>query len=202
MQEIWKDVKGYEKIYQVSNLGRIKHLEEHKKMYQYKANKMVDMVKKERILSSKNNKNKYVTITLSKEGKKEGKTLHRLVAEAFIPNPKNKLQINHINGIKTDNRVENLEWCSPSENIKHAFKIGLKKVSKKQMEQISKLGKYGKKRCRKVRQLTLEGELIKEWNSFTDIYNTYGYSWENIGSCCRGEYKKAYGFKWEYGGVL
>lgn len=202
MQEEWKDIKDYEGIYQVSNLGRVKHLEQTEYTYNYRTKTMVKRVRKERILSCKRKENKYITICLSKDGKHIAKTLHRIVAETFIPNPYNKEQVNHINGIKTDNRVENLEWCSASENVKHAFRTGLKKVSDIQIKHMQRLGKYGKKRNRKVRQLTLDGKLIKEWNSFTEIYNTCGYHWGDIGNCCRGKYKKAYGYKWEYGGVL
>lgn len=117
MIEVWKDIKGYENSYQVSNLGRIKSL----------GNKSNH---KKEIILKQANVMKYQCVSLRKNNKAKMFKVHRLVAQAFIPNPENKKQVNHISGIKTDNRVCNLEWCTSSENLKHAFKKGLKKQKK------------------------------------------------------------------------
>ena len=106
MREVWKDVKGYEGLYLVSNLGRVKS------------------IAKDTILSPKPTIYGYVIVCLTKDKKEKGKRVHRLVAEAFIQNPSKLPFINHKNCIKTDNRVSNLEWCTQSYNIKHNFKMG------------------------------------------------------------------------------
>lgn len=145
MQEEWKDIKDYEGIYQVSNLGRIKHLEQTEYTYNYRTKTMLKRVRKERILSCKRIGNNYITVDLSKNGNFVAKALHRLVAETFIPNPDNKKQVNHIDGNKQNNRVDNLEWTTASENNKHAWNTGLKVITEKQLENIRKIGKNRRK---------------------------------------------------------
>lgn len=106
-QEIWKDVVGYEELYQVSNLGRVKS-------FRRSPNGV--------ILKKRVGGNLYDRAYLGCKDKSGDFNVHRLVAEAFIPNPENKPYINHINGIRDDNRVENLEWCTASENHLHKFR--------------------------------------------------------------------------------
>ena len=140
MKEIWKDIKGYEGMYQVSNLGRVRSLK-------YRDKKGIH------ILKEYTNKNGYKVIDLYFKGKKTC-NIHRLVAKAFIPNPNNLPQVNHMDGNKTNNNINNLEWCSIKDNAIHAYKIGLyksKKIGKrpvyckeenKYFESCSEAGRY------------------------------------------------------------
>jgi hypothetical protein len=118
--EIWKDVKDYEGIYQVSNLGRVKVLE---KMVW---NRFKMILKNEKILKFTIDKSGYYRLGLTKDNMQKNFLVHRLVCIAFLPNPQKKETVNHINGIKTDNRLLNLEWATHSENQKHSHQIGLK----------------------------------------------------------------------------
>ncbi len=115
MEEIWKDIKGYEGYYQVSNQGRVRRIKSGKS------------TQKGRILKTSSKFDEYSRTGLSINGKVCWLTIHRLVAEAFIPNPEKKPCVNHIDGNKRNNVVSNLEWCTYSENNRHAYRIGLNK---------------------------------------------------------------------------
>lgn len=106
----------------------------------------------------------YMCVSLSKNGIKKNKLLHRLLAEAFISNPNNKLEVNHINGIKTDNSLNNLEWCSRSENQIHAWKIGLKIITKKMIESGKKVGKLNKNKLKTIKQIKIARQNIIKYN--------------------------------------
>lgn len=122
--EIWKDVLGYEGLYQVSNIGRIKS------MARYIVCGHGGRNKRETILKNQTHPQGYPQIELNVGGKFRLIKIHRLVAESFLPNPNGLLVVNHINGIKEDNRVENIEWCTHQHNIIHAVKTGLRKVGR------------------------------------------------------------------------
>lgn len=119
MVETWRDIPGYEGLYQVSNLGRVKRLS--RSMEESNGN---TRYLKEKILKGGKFPNGYRYVCLRKNNENKNMMVHRLVAISFIPNPKSYPVVNHINGIKTDNRVENLEWCTHSKNLKHAVEIG------------------------------------------------------------------------------
>lgn len=117
-QEIWKDIKGYEGLCQASDCGKIRSLERFIETSHGVKRLMKGTVKKEL-----DNGNGYMYIRINKEGKSKHFYVHRIIAETFIPNPENKPQVNHRNGIKDDNRVENLEWCTVQENQRHKWDV-------------------------------------------------------------------------------
>jgi hypothetical protein len=133
MEEIWKKVENYEGYYEVSNFGRIRSVNR-----KIKASRGSTRIREGKIMIPQLKKN-YYEINLSKLSDTKNYILHRLIAKAFIPNPLNKKEVNHINGIGTDNRIENLEWVTARENSLHAYRTGLKKTRKGEGKENSKL---------------------------------------------------------------
>lgn len=174
MKEQWHNIPQYEGIYQVSNLGNVKNL-------------------KNKILRPMNDGN-YLNIDLYKNGKRKRYKIHRLVAETFIPNPENKSQVNHIDGNKLNNCIENLEWCTPKENTRHAFKTGLAKVNK------SMQGRFGANNpnSRQVNQYTLDNVFVKRWKSTKDVERELKIHHSHISKCCKNKLKTAGGYVWKY----
>lgn len=156
-REQWRPIDGFPN-YQVSNKGKVMNL------------------KTGRVIKPGINGNGYENVALCKNGKQKNYTVHRLVAQAFIPNTDNLPQVNHIDECKTNNDVTNLEWVSESQNIRHSAH---------------------QKSC-KINQLTLDGELVKTWESSHQIGRELGYAQTHIIKCCKRKYKQAYGYKWEY----
>ena len=161
--EIWKDVKGYEGHYQVSSLGRVKSLARI-----VECRKGVFVNKKEKFLKSTKNRKGYLNLKLciKKDGVCSEKTIivHRLVANEFLENPLNKPQVNHKNGIKDDNRVENLEWATGSENVIHSLVNNLKIPQKGSEHGNAKLTEEKVLEIRKIGRSKTLKELGKIYN--------------------------------------
>ncbi len=170
MEEIWKDINGWEKHYKISSSGQIMSFKrEHPIIVIYSLDR-----------------NGYPQFTLHKNNAKRTTKVHRLVAEAFIPNPENKPCVNHKNGIKTDNRVENLEWCTYSENNRHAFKMGLNTPNIGVKNGMSKpIHKYGP-----------NGLFIESYESINIAASKNQICAPNICKCSRGQIISCGGYYW------
>lgn len=192
MEEIWKDIEGYEGLYQVSNLGRVRSINH------YRNNNTSGYVQKGRILKQTLTAN-YMYIKLSRNGKTKAFRVHRLVAEMFIPNPEKKPYINHLNAIRTDNRVSNLEWCTQSENVKHSYNLGYSKSPSYWQNKGDEMKwlKEGK-RCKKVIQYDLNMNKIKEFVNIAEAGRETTTNRSNIVQCCKGNVKTAGGYIWRY----
>jgi hypothetical protein len=126
-----------------------------------------------------------VTLTDVKENYRKNKRVHRLLAEAFIPNPENKAHVNHIDGNKLNIALENLEWATPTENASHAKRIGLLDAGNKAKE-------------KPIEQLNLDGIVINAFVSLHAITRETGICWQNVYKVCNGLRKTAGGYRWQY----
>lgn len=178
--ELFVPLKGYEGLYEVSSLGRIKSLPKQRGT-NYKC------YIPERIMSSKDNGNGYHQIALSKNSRKTTLYVHILVASHFVDNPDNLPEVNHDNGDKSCNESWNLKWCTRKANEEHAWKTGLKSMRGDNHHS-----------SKRVLQMDFEGNVIKEWTNGHEVMNVLGYAHGHIGKCCRGLAKTAYGFRWQY----
>jgi hypothetical protein len=164
--EIWKDIINYPN-YEVSNLGNVRNK---------KTNK---------ILKPFSTGNEYLKVSLNKNGKPKQFFIHRLVAQTFIPNPNNLKEVNHIKEFeKTNNNVENLEWCDHSYNQNYGTRN----------ERVSK--KMSRVKCKKVNQYDLEGNYIKTWDSIKEAEKETGS--RHISQCAKGKFKQTKGYRGEY----
>ena len=181
--EIWKPVVGYEGLYEISTFGRVKSLRKNK-------------------ILIRNNKLQYIQIELWDNWKYKRETVHRLVAQAFIENTESKPMVNHKNWIKTDNRLENLEWCTRLENSQHAWRIWLIKKHKNYNFIVNnpvrwKIWKYNWN-SKLVLQFDLKWNFIREWDSIMDIERELWIKNECISYCCNWKTKTAWKYKWQF----
>ena len=178
--EIWTSVPGYEGIYQVSNFGKVKRLCGHYVRKRY--------ITTEHILKPDMDKGGYFRVRLYKNAYSKKYLVHRLVYSAFIEPIPEGMQVNHKNEIKTDNRPENLNLLTCTENINWGTRNG--RAAKSNTNNVL--------RSKQVKQYTVEGELVKEFPSIKQVKRELGFEDGNIIKCCKGKYKTAYGFIWRY----
>lgn len=186
MNEIWKQVEGFEDLYQISNLGRLKSLR--------KNGKKADSVVKPIL----NPKTKYYTCLLWRNSKRIGRYYHRLVAQHFIPNPLNLPEVNHIDGNKANNTVSNLQWATKQQNRQHAIKLGLWKHTDSHKKAMGDFNRANK--IKKVYQYDKEGNYITEYDSVQLAAIAISGSASNISNCClnKSHSKSVKGFIFKY----
>jgi hypothetical protein len=183
LNEEFRDIKGYEGIYQVSNYGRVKSLKRATKN-QYG--------QKDMILKNNTSKCNYLFVRLNSKNK----LVHRLVAETFIININNKSTVNHKDGNKQNNCVDNLEWSTHKEQTNHAIKIGLINIKGRNWSKFALMGQISN--SKKVLQYDLYGKLINEYKSLAEAERITGINHGNISMCCNYKYKKAGGYIWRF----
>lgn len=168
-QKIWKPIKGYEGLYEVSNIGKVRSLN-----YLH-----TGRVKELKAMKSTKG---YSQVSLWKDGKPQIRLIHRLVAEAFIPNPERLPCVNHRDEVKTNNTVSNLEWCTKKYNNEYSGNI------EKAIETTKK----------PIFQYTKNGEFLQEFESIMEAERLTGINNANISQCCLGKRKSAGGFIWKF----
>ena len=177
--EIWKDIVGYNGLYQISNCGRVKSFHNNSK----------------RILKPKTNNKGYKWVILNLNKITQNCLIHRLVAEHFIENPKNYKIINHIDENPSNNNVSNLEWCTYSQNTMKSSKVRSYNEFCK-MHPITRNGKNGD--THKEIQQILNGTTIKVFKNSIEVERCFGFDKSFILSVCRNKRKSAYGYQWQF----
>lgn len=186
MEEEWRDAVGYEGLYQVSNLGRVRSI-------------VQGIGRRKRVLAPGKTKWGYFQVNLTdKNGLQHHESVHKLVAAAFVPIPENLIdkigtryaQVNHKDEDKTNNSADNLEWVSPSYNSSYGT------ITRRRLETHNKRKTVTSEA--QVRQLTKDGVELRIWKSLAEIQRETSYNKSYICWCCKGRYKMAYGYRWEY----
>lgn len=178
MNEIWKAIEGYEGIYEVSNLGRVRSLPRPKTSRN--AHGEFTFTTKPKILKTFEQNGGYQRISFGKGKDKVAIFVHRLVAQAFIPNPDNLPHVNHKDENPKNNRADNLEWCNAEYNNSYGNHI----------ERC--------KRHRAVEQLTIDGQFIQRFDGIKEAAEATGCRASSIQSCCKGRFKSSLGYRWRY----
>lgn len=176
---MWLPIYGYEVIYEISDFGEVKSLN-----YNHTG--------KEKILAKKLHRSGYDTVMLCKNAEKKNKSIHILVAQAFVDNPQRKPQVNHKDGNKHNNCAENLEWVTASENIKHSFDVlGKQPINK---------GRLGKSHyaAKPIYQYSLDGTLVKAWDCVSDAAREIGCKPCQILNNVKGRNRTCHGYMWRY----
>ena len=171
--EIWRDITGYEGLYQISNLGNVRNIKFYRKVnpYEHKG---------------------YLRVALCKNNHCTHSYVHRLVAQEFILNSSNKPEVNHKDGNKLNNCVFNLEWCTHQENMEHARKTGLWKVTENMKRALIIHHK------KPVSQYTMSGKFVRSFDSAKSASDYTNINSGNITLCCKGKRNSAGGYIWEY----
>ena len=183
IQPQWKDIVGYENEYQINQFGEIRTLKDSPKLKKY------DVLKPQ--ISKRNG---YVYQMLYKNGKEKLLRVHRLVAMAFLPNPNNLPQVNHKDGNKQNNSVDNLEWCEQSYNMKHAYKNGLQIPSENQRKAIINTNKLKQKKVCQIK----DGEIINTFSGISEASRQTKISISCISRCCNLKRKSTNGYEWRF----
>lgn len=170
MEEIWKDIVGYEGLYQVSNLGNVRSVKRKVKLLRHGQDK----------------ERGYKNVILYRNGTRKMWLVHRLVAIAFVNNPENKPQIDHIDGNPSNNVVTNLRWCTVKENLN--FELAHR----------NRINSHTQIKGKKIKQFTQNGDLINEWDSISSAARFFNITREGIRDCCLGKQKTAFGYIWKY----
>lgn len=181
--EVWRSVVGYMDLYEVSNLGRVRSLERYytqRNGYSYHMNGC--------IMSPFDTKDGYKAVRFRANGTRKTFRVHRLVAEAFVPNPDNLPVVNHKDENKTNNCADNLEWCSVDYNLHYGTSS----------ERLSRSHKNHPRLSKPIEQYTMDGQLIQTFPSSAEAARQLGLHAVNISCCCRGIYKQCGGYLWKY----
>ncbi len=182
MDELWKDIDNFKGYYQISNKGRVRSLDRYVIANNHGGKKLLKgkIMKLTRVKGRQQGKNNYLAVNLRKEGKNKVYLIHQLVGQHFIPNPNNLPTINHIDGIKYHNNVENLEWLTYSKNNQHAYDNLLKNPRG------VCIGKY-----------SLDGELLTTYKSVTDAERIDGFKRGSISHCINNRQNTYSGYIWK-----